>query len=137
MQPELTNKPDQESVVVIRLVHQLTAHYWIKTKLSNGLLILAEIACYLLGVSLVIIAIVIPNGTIPIAEWVSDGNSRQVNLKMEEIISVFLILKITIGVLGILMIIPAVLFRKVRKKNYVLEEVNSITGEFLKTQISF
>ena len=132
MQPELSNKPDQESVVVIRLVHQLTSHYWLKTKLSNGLLILAEIACYLLGVSLVIIAIVTPNGTIPIADWVTNGNSRQVNLKVEEIISVFLVLKIIIGVLGILMIIPAVLFRKVRKKNYVLEEVNSITGEYLK-----
>ena len=132
MQPELTNNPDQESVVVIRLVHQLTAHYWLKTKLSNGLLILAEIACYLIAIGLVFVAIIIPNGKLPVTEWVTNGIKFVVTAEKDEIKFFFIVLKVTIGILGFLMIISAVLFRKVRKKNYVLEEVNSITGEYLK-----
>lgn len=131
MQSDLTNKPDLESIAVIRKVHELTKHYWIKTKFNNGLLVLAEIACYLLAIGLIVVAFVISNGTIPIAEWESDGNSRQILLKIEEIASFYKVLKITIGILGILVIIPAMLFRKVRRKNYVLEEVNSVCGEYL------
>jgi len=81
---------------------------------------------------LIVVAFVISNGTISIAEWKSYGNSRQIILKIEEVVSFYKVLKITIGILGILMIIPAILFRKVRKKRYILEEVNTLTGEFLK-----
>jgi hypothetical protein len=131
MQPDLTNNPVPESIAVIKKVHELTAHYWLKTKLGNGLLIVAEMACYLLVIGLVMVAILMPNGTIPLAKWVSDGYSRELNFKMDEIICFFTILKVIVGVLGLLMFVPARLFRKLRKKNNVMEEVNTICGEYL------
>ena len=103
--------------------------------MSNGLLILAEIVCYLLAIGLVVFALLLPNGTITITEDVSSNIEVGAFVKIKEIIYFFMILKVAIGVLGILMIVPAVLFRKVRKKNYVLEEVNGITGEFLKKTV--
>lgn len=135
MHPDLTYKPLQESTEVIKRVHQLTAHYWLKTKLSNGLLILAEIVCYLLAIGLVVFAFLLPNGTITITDKVSNNIEVGAFVKIKEIIYFFMILKVAIGVLGLLMIVPAVLFRKVRKKNYVLEEVNGITGEYLKKTV--
>ncbi len=131
MHSDLSYNPLQESTEVIKKVHQLTAHYWLKTKLSNGLLILAEIVCYLLAIGLVVFAILLPNGTINVTEEISNNIEVGAFVKIKEIIYFFMILKVAIGVLGILMIVPAVLFRKVRKKNYVLEEVNGITGEYL------
>lgn len=131
MQPDIPYKPVPESTAVIKKVHELTAHYWLKTKLGNGMLIVAEIVCYLLVIGLVIVAILMPNGTIPLAKWVSDGNSRELDFKMDEIICFFTILKVIVGVLGLLMFVPARLFRKLRKKNNVLEEVNRVCGEYL------
>jgi hypothetical protein len=131
MQPDLTYKPVSESTAVIKRVHELTAHYWLKTKLGNGLLIVAEVVCYLLVIGLVLVAILMPNGTIPLAKWVSNGYSRELDFKMDEIICFFTILKVIVGVLGLLMIVPARLFRKLRKKNNVLEEVNRVCGEYL------
>ena len=135
MHPDLTYKPLQESTEVIKRVHQLTAHYWLKTKLSNGLLILVEIVCYLLAIGLVVFAFLLPNGTITITDKVSNNIEVGAFVNIKEVIYLSMILKIAIGVLGLFMIVPAVLFRKVRKKNYVLEEVNGITGEFLKKTV--
>jgi len=131
MHPDLSYNPLQESTELIKKVNQLTTHYWLKTKMSNGLLILAEIVCYLLAIGLVVFALLLPNGTITITEDVSSNIEVGAFVKIKEVIYLSMILKVAICVFGILKIVPAVLFRKVRKKNYVLEEVNGITGEYL------
>lgn len=131
MQPDLTYKPDPESTAVIKKVHELTAHYWLKTKLGNGLLIVAEFTFYILAIGLVVIAILMPNGAITIKEWVTNEVKFVAKVEVKDIICFFTILKVIVGVLGLLMIVPARLFRKLRKKNNVLEEVNTICGEYL------
>lgn len=131
MQPDLSYNPVPESTAVIKKVHELTAHYWLKTKLGNGLLIVAEVVCYLLFIGLLVVAIFIPDGTITIDVNVSDEATAATALKINRIVYFFLIVRIATVVLGLLMIIPARLFRKLRKKNNVLEEVNRVCGEYL------
>lgn len=131
MQPDLTYKPVPESTAVIKKIHELTAHYWLKTKLGNGLLVVGEFACYFLTICLVVLAIMMPNGTITYTEEVSPNITVDTNVKVKEVIYFFTALKLVIGILGLLILIPAVLFRKVRKKNNVQEEVNTICGEYL------
>lgn len=92
---------------------------------------MAEIVCYLLAIGLVVFALLLPNGTITITEKVSNNIEVGAFVKIKEFIYLSMILKVAIGVLGVLMIVPAVLFRKLRKKNNVLEEVNTICGEYL------
>lgn len=134
MQPDLTFKPVSESTAVIKKVHELTAHYWLKTKLGNGLLIVAEMICYLLFIGLLVLAIFIPNGTITIDVNVSDEATAATVIKINKIVYFFLIVRIATVVLGLLMIVPARLFRKLRKKNNVLEEVNRVCGEYLEKE---
>lgn len=132
MQQDLTFNMNQESVAVIKRINQLTTHYWIKTKLSNGLLILAEIACYLLAIGLVIFAILLPDGGIRVQDEMFNNVETEIIIKIKDVVYFFMILKVAIGVLGLLMFVPALLFRKLRKKNNLLEELNSISGDYLK-----
>lgn len=131
MQPDIPYKPVPESTAVIKKVHELTAHYWLKTKLGNGMLIVAEIVCYLLFIGLLVLAIFIPNGTITIDVNVSDEATAATVININKIVYFFLIVRIATVVLGLLMLVPARLFRKLRKKNNVLEEVNRVCGEYL------
>jgi hypothetical protein len=122
---------EKEAIEVIQKVNKATTHTWLFTKMSNGLWLLLEILCYLLLVGLVLFAIFLPSGEIHESLALSESVTVDTNVKVKEIIEIFVILKGIIVVLGLLMIFPASLFRKLRRKNNLLEDLNDVSGKFL------
>lgn len=123
---------EHEAIEVIQKVDETTAHTWIFTKMGNSILLLLEIICYFLLIGLVLFAIKLPSGELNGSQELSDSITVDTSIKIKEILTFFQILKLMIIVLGLLMIVPAILFRKLRKKNNLLEKVNDISGKFLK-----
>lgn len=123
---------EHEAIEVIQKVDETTAHTWIFTKMGNSILLLLEIICYSLLIGLVLFAIKLPSGELNGSQELSDSITVDTSIKIKEILTFFQILKLMIIVLGLLMIVPAILFRKLRKKNNLLEKVNDISGKFLK-----
>jgi hypothetical protein len=95
----------------LREIHALTSHTWIFSKLANIFWRLGEWLCYLILVIFVILAIVLPVGDIPLA-----GNeSVELVLKIEEVRTAFLVVKGCLVLAGLLMLLPAILLRKIIK----------------------
>ncbi len=132
MPPETHITPD--AIAVITQINQKTKHVWLFTKMGNGLLIFLELSCYLLMISLILYSFYMPTGEVLANRETTDNLTVDTTLKFKEIIDFFMLLKIGITLLGLLMLVPALLFRKVRKKNNLLEEINGITAGFLKVR---
>jgi hypothetical protein len=121
-----------DAVNIITLVNTKTKHNWVASKLGNTVWITLEFACYIMLLALFALALYLPNGEIKEIIKVEDNITAETTLKIKELVQFFLALKIIIVVFGILMLVPATLFRKIRKKNNLLEELNDISGKFLK-----
>lgn len=132
METHVKTTIEHEAIEVIQKVDETTAHTWIFTKMGNSILLLLEIICYFLLIGLVLFAIKLPSGELNGSQELSDSITVDTSIKIKEILTFFQILKLMIIVLGLLMIVPAILFRKLRKKNNLLEKVNDISGKFLK-----
>lgn len=132
METHVKTTIEHEAIEVIQKVDETTSHTWIFTKMGNSILLLLEIICYSLLIGLVLFAIKLPSGELNGSQELSDSITVDTSIKIKEILTFFQILKLMIIVLGLLMIVPAILFRKLRKKNNLLEKVNDISGKFLK-----
>ena len=73
----------------------------------------------------------LPSGELSASNDLADNVHVKTSVKVDEIIWFFNALKVLIFILGVLMIVPARLFRQVRKKNNLLEDINDTTATFL------
>lgn len=121
-----------DSIRIIKEVNQRTTYTWIFTKMGNSIWFLLEFICYFLLLGLVIFALYLPSGQIIESQQVAENITVETNVQVKEIIEFFVILKLLVGILGLFMLVPARLFRKLRKNNNLLKELNDITGKFLK-----
>ncbi len=133
MEVLISKEKHQEAVSVIQQVNQKTKHTWLFTKFGNTLLFLAEWLCYLLLIGLIAFAIYLPSGELNETQQLADNVTVSTTVQVKEIMQFFVILKGLVVFLGLLMVMPALLFRNIRKKNNLLEELNDVTGQFLKS----
>lgn len=126
METQNTNTKETQYLRALRRIQALTSHTWIFSRLNNTLMLSLEYCCYLLLIGLVAFAIYLPDGSLNESQQVSENIRVDSSIKVQEIIEFFIILRLMIGALGLLMLVPAYLFRQVRKKNYKLEEVHDI-----------
>jgi hypothetical protein len=126
--------PQSDATQAMQTIKEKTSHTWIFSRMGNLFLWLFEIACYLSVVIIVYIAIRLPDGSLSIPVQMNEAD--RVNIMVEEgrLKEIMQLVKTVVGLLGFLMLIPGVLFRKVRKKNNLLEEVNGISVAYLKSQ---
>jgi hypothetical protein len=131
MEKNFYSNIEHEAIVVIQKVNKTTSHTWLFTKMNNGIWLFLEIICYLLLIGLVLFALFLPSGEIYGSQEISESVTVDTRVNVKEIVEFFVILKGMIVVLGLLMIVPAILFRKLRKKNNLLEELNNVSSKFL------
>ncbi|MBS1635329.1 MAG: hypothetical protein JST26_05355 [Bacteroidetes bacterium] len=124
--------PEADASRVINQIRVMTDHSWLVTRLRNTFLILSEIACYLGMILLIFFSIWLPNSSLTGSEQLNSHVNVNISIEIVEMVNFFLVLKILIGILGALLIIPAILFRKIRKKNNTLEEIHDLATSYVK-----
>lgn len=129
-----TFTPEQEAIMVIQEINKETSHTWLVTKLGNSILFLGEIFFYILLLGFVFGAFIMPSGEIPVNEQVNNGVTVSSSIQIDGILKAVAFLKGVVIFAGLTMMIPAFLFRKIRKKNNKLEKVYNLTNEYLKKQ---
>lgn len=129
-----TFTPEQEALLILQDINKETSHTWIATKLGNTFLFLGEWFCYLMILVFIVLALKIPSGEIAVDQTVSEGVTVQTSVEVDSLKQLAGLAKALVIFAGLTMILPAVLFRKVRKKNNKLEKVYNLTNDYLKKQ---
>ena len=123
---------ESNALEIIQELNQKTSQHWLMTHVGNTMLILFEVTCYLFFVGLLLFAVFMPSGEIINSLKLSESVNVKLNVQIEEMVTLFRIIKALIVVLSLLTLIPAILFRKLRKKNKQLRDINTITAHFIK-----
>lgn len=120
----------KDATLVIRKVKEKTEHTWVFTKFVNAVFFLLELFCYATLISMVIFAIYLPSGEFIFSVLVDKHSTISAGLTIPQLVTIFNTMKGLILFLGLMMLLPAILFRRLRKRNHILEELNSLTEKF-------
>lgn len=134
MEPNTKLSTEQGAIEVIKHVNKITAHTWLVTKMGNSIWYILQVLCYLISIGLILFAISLPSGGFTESTTITEHVTVEANVKVDELLALFTVLKLLLVFLGVLMLVPAALFKKIRKKNNVLEEVNNVTSKFIENQ---
>lgn len=133
MEATLDSKRQSDAVSVIKQINTITDHNWIFTKFSNSIWWILEIFCYVMIIILLAIIFYLPSGEIFASQQISESVSVETKLTFSQLVTFFWILKLTLFILGIMTFLMSRIFKRIRKRKNLLEEINNLSGKFLKT----
>ncbi|MFI5173058.1 MAG: hypothetical protein ACHQFW_11750 [Chitinophagales bacterium] len=123
-----------DAVQVIQKVEHMSGRSPFLASLGNGVLFLFEVICYLVLIALIGLAIWLPGGGITTDTVILNTRITLNNdLTVDKLFGFYTTLKITVVVLGLLLLIPAFLFRNIRMKNKLIREVHALSANYLKS----
>ena len=119
---------------VVQNVEQVSSRSAFVSSIGNGILFLLEVICFVVLIGMIAVAIWLPGGsltndTIILNTRISLSN----NMTVDDLIRFYNTLKIIVVVLGLLLLIPALLFHRIRMKNRLINQIHSICTDYLKT----
>lgn len=116
------------TVHTLETVHQLTAPRW-HAPLGRVLLLLAQLAFFLLTLGFIIAAIVLNETMIlGILDDMDNTTVRITSNEMEIVVLIHTLLKIMMAVLAVFSLFIALLLRKWRRKNKLVAAVHALTA---------
>jgi hypothetical protein len=129
--PGSDNKEMERNQVILK-INYVSSQNSILYHVGNTSLTLIEIACYVVLLISICIAIYLPGGGVTVSQQVSDNVTVNTSIDDKQIMQGFMILKTVIVIFGIFMLLPAYICRTLRRKNHKLKEVNRLSGEYIK-----
>jgi hypothetical protein len=132
METSTEDHKEMERNQVVLKINYVSSQNTILYHVGNTSLTLIEIACYVVLLISIFIAIYLPGGGVTVSQQVSDNITVNTSVDDKQVMQGFMILKTLIIIFGIFMLLPAYICRTLRRKNHKLKEVNRLSGEYIK-----